>query len=226
MKEKAVVLLSGGMDSTTALYLARTKGYKPFCLCFDYGQRQRKEINSAKFIAKKTKCELKIVKFNLPWKGSALLDRKIAVEKNRNLNKPLQEIPATYVPARNTIFLSFALSYAEVIGAEVIFIGTNIRDWSGYPDCRPEYLELVEKVFQTGTKKGFSGEKIKILAPLVHKTKAQIVKTGLRLGVPYELTWSCYQGNKEPCGKCDSCRLRAKGFKEAGIPDPLLKVKN
>lgn len=223
--KKAVVLLSGGLDSTTMLYVAKAKGYEPYCLCFDYGQRQRREINSAKAIAKKTKCSLKIVKFTLPWKGSALLDKKIAIEKNRRLKDFTKKIPATYVPARNTIFLSFALSYAEVMGVETVFIGANIVDWSGYPDCRPEYLKAVEKVFQRGTKKGVLGKKIKIFAPLLQKTKAQIIKTGLKLGVPYELTWSCYQGGKSPCGECDSCQLRAKGFKEAGTKDPLLVKK-
>lgn len=221
--KKAVVLLSGGLDSATTLYLARDKGYECFCLIFDYGQRHKRELESAKAIAGKAGCAWRIVKISLPWKGSSLLDRniKISEPKNRKTKKPKNEIPLTYVPGRNIIFLSFALSYAEAIGAGSIFIGANAIDYSGYPDCRPEFYNAFIKAANLGTKAGVEGKKIKVITPLIRKTKAQIVKLGIGLGVPYGLTWSCYRGGKTPCGKCDSCNFRAKGFQEAGVRDPL-----
>ena len=216
---QAVVLLSGGLDSATTLYVAKERGFKCFCLIFDYGQRHKKEIELAKKIAKAANCKFKILKINLPWKGSALLDKKI---KLLTINHKLSTvIPLTYVPARNTIFLSFALSCAEAIGAEAIFIGANAIDFSGYPDCRPAYYQAFKKLIKLATKAGVEGQKIEIYTPLIKKTKAEIIKLGKKLGVPYELTWSCYRGGKKPCGICDSCRFRAKGFKEAGVKDPF-----
>ena len=214
--KKAVVLLSGGLDSTTTLYYAKSRGYKCYCLVFDYGQRHKKEIESAKRVAKRANCKRQIIKFKLPWKGSSLLDKEMKLPIT-NYQLPIT-IPSTYVPARNIIFLSFALSYAEAIDAEKIFIGANIIDYSGYPDCRPEFFRAFERIITTGTK---AGAKIEIKAPLVHKSKAEIVKLAKGLNAPLELTWSCYKGGKKPCGNCDSCILRAKGFKEAKRKDPL-----
>ena len=215
MSKKAVILLSGGLDSTTTLYYAKKKRYKCFCLIFDYGQRHKKEIKSAVKIAKLLKCEYKIIKIKMPWSKSALTDRKIKVPIRRDIKKMKKEIPSTYVPARNTIFLGFAVSYAESIGADSIFIGANALDYSGYPDCRPNFYKAYKKVIGLGTKAGVKGRKIKIITPLINKTKAEIVKMGMKLRVPYYLTWSCYKGGAKPCGKCDSCLLRAKGFYEA-----------
>jgi len=217
---KAVVLLSGGLDSATTLYLVRKQGYKCFCLIFDYGQRHRKEIESARKIAQRAECAYQILKINLPRKGSALLDKKIKLPIT-DYRLPIT-IPSTYVPGRNIIFLSFALSFAEVMGAGSIFIGAHIRDYSGYPDCRPEFYRAFKQVILTGTKAGVEKKEIKIRTPLIAKTKAEIIRLAKRLGVPLGLTWSCYQGGRFPCGKCDSCHYRAKGFQVAGIKDPLL----
>lgn len=225
LNNKAVVLLSGGLDSAVTLYAAKRKGLDCFCLIFDYGQRHKKEINSAKNIAKSIGCQYSIVKISLPWKGSALLDKKIKVPEgyaNAQTRKRAKLIPSTYVPARNIIFLSFALSYAEAKGAKKIFIGAHAQDYSGYPDCRPEFYRAFKKAALTGTKAGTSGERIEIVTPLINKNKAEIIRLGRRVGLPFELTWSCYAGGKEPCKKCDSCYFRAKGFKEAGLKDPLI----
>lgn len=221
---QAVVLLSGGLDSATTLYLAKARGFKCFCLIFDYGQRHKREIESAKRLAQSAKCDFQIIKINLPWKGSALLDKsvKIFLRANEQTSKRAKLIPSTYVPARNTIFLSFAISFAEAIGAKSIFIGANAIDYSGYPDCRPQFYQAFKRVINLGTKSGVEGKIIEISTPLIKKTKAEIIRTGEKLGVPFELTWSCYRGGKVPCNKCDSCYLRAKGFGEAGIEDPLL----
>ncbi|MCX5715504.1 MAG: 7-cyano-7-deazaguanine synthase QueC [Candidatus Omnitrophica bacterium] len=213
---QAVVLLSGGLDSSTTLYYARSKGYKCYCLIFDYGQRHSREIRSAKKIAAGAKCPYKVLKIKFPWKGSALLDRKIKI---RSCGLGTKGIPATYVPARNIIFLSFAISYAETLAAKKIFIGANAVDYSGYPDCRPEFLAAFRKVIQTGTK---TGPGINVEAPLMRKSKKEIAFLAQRLKVPLQLTWSCYKGGSRPCGLCDSCVLRAKGFREAGIKDPLV----
>ena len=222
--KKAIVLLSGGLDSATTLYLARKQGYKCFCLSFDYGQRHKKEIECAKKIARVANCPFRIIKINLPWKGSSLLDRKIKISLLKSQEpRAKSQIPSTYVPARNIIFLSFALSFAEAIKAEAIFIGANAVDFSGYPDCRPEFYRAFKKVISTGTKAGVEKRGIKIQIPLIRKTKSQIVRKASQLGVPFALTWSCYQGGRVPCGECDSCYYRAKGFLETGIRDPLTK---
>jgi 7-cyano-7-deazaguanine synthase len=216
--KKAVVLLSGGLDSAVTLYLAKRNGYRCFCLSFCYGQRHSREVDQAKKIAKRAGADWQKIKFDLPWKGSSLLDFRKGLPKGVANRK---EIPSTYVPARNTIFLSLALSFAEAIGAQAIFIGANAVDFSGYPDCRPQFYRAFGKVISTGTKAGLGKRSPKIKVPLIRKSKAQIIKTGLRLGVPFEITWSCYRGGKKPCGTCDSCVLREKGFKEAGVNDPL-----
>jgi len=222
MNKKAVVLLSGGLDSTTTLYYAQKRGYKTFCLIFDYGQRHKKEVAAAKRIAKQSRSQYQVVCIHLPWKSSALLDKKISLPKNRKTIA--NKIPPTYVPARNIIFLSFAASFAESIKAENIFIGANAVDYSGYPDCRPEFMKAFQQSLKRGLKTGVEGRPIKLKTPLLHKTKAQVIRLGLRLKVPYELTWSCYQGTRKPCRVCDSCLLRAKGFSEAGIQDPIRSI--
>ncbi len=217
--KKAVVLLSGGLDSTTALYWALNEGYEPHCLIFDYGQRHKREIESAERIARNRGLPYRLIRCELPWGGSALLDQKIEIPKGRTHQQMTSGIPATYVPARNTLFLSFALSWAEAMRAEAIVIGANQLDWSGYPDCREDFFQAFEKVIRQGTQMGVEGKPIRIIAPLLRKTKAQIVELGNRLGVPFEWTWSCYEGGEFPCGACDSCLLREKGFEEAGIRD-------
>jgi len=219
-RKKAVVLLSGGLDSATTLYFARKSGFECTCLSFDYGQRHKRELSAAGKLAAVSNCEHHIVKIGLPWKGSSLLDSDIALPMAGNSSG--KKIPNTYVPARNIIFLSFALSCAEAIGAEAIFIGANAVDYSGYPDCRPDFYRAFCKAIRTGTKSGVEGAQIRILTPLISKTKAQIVKLGAALGVPFGLTWSCYAGGVKPCGKCESCFYRSKGFRQARVIDPLV----
>ena len=211
--KQAVVLLSGGLDSATVLYLARSWGYQCRCLIFDYGQLHKKEVARAVRIAKSCACAYRILKIDFPWKGSALLDKKIKIPE-----KISKGVPVTYVPARNIIFLSFALSYAGALKAQAIFIGAHAQDYSGYPDCRGEFLVSFERMARVGTL-----DACRIIAPLLRKNKSQIIFMGQKLGVPFELTWSCYRGGKRPCGRCDSCYYRAKGFKEAGLVDPLIK---
>lgn len=219
--KKAVVLLSGGLDSATTLYIAKSLGYACACLIFDYNQRHKREIESAKIIAQKVGCPYEILKIELPWKGSSLLDRAMDIPVASKLNKSVVTlaIPNTYVPGRNIIFLSFALSYAEAIGASAIYIGAHSQDYSGYPDCRLEFFKAFNKVISQGTKAGVENKGIEIIAPLIDKKKAEIIAIGNKLGVPFELTWSCYEGGNEPCGQCDSCRFRRTGFLEAGIEE-------
>ena len=220
MKEKrAVCLISGGMDSFVSAAIAKKEGYKIFCLTVNYNQKARKEIEASKKIAKFLKCEKHLIlNFDFSWVKSALTKRKIKIPE-----KTKKGIPPTYVPARNTILLSIALAYAETIDAEVIFIGVNSVDYSGYPDCRPIFIKNFQKLVDVATKKTVEGGKIKIEAPLLNFSKGEIVKKGIELGLDFSITWSCYRNTKKPCGKCDSCRLREIGFREAGIPDPLLQ---
>lgn len=225
MKKKAVVLLSGGVDSTTVLAIARKAGFEIFAMSFLYGQRHRVEVEKARDIAGKMGVEKHIVVEIDPgvFGGSALTGEG-EVPKDRPVSDMSHGIPVTYVPARNTIFLSYALAWAEVLGGSDIFIGVNALDYSGYPDCRPEYIEAYERMANLATKAGVEGRQmLKIHTPLIRMTKAGIIKTGLELGVDYALTSSCYDPgpNGEPCGRCDSCILRNKGFSELGKVDPL-----
>ena len=228
MKKKAVVLLSGGLDSTTVLAIALKQGYEPITLCFDYGQRHRVELEKSLALSKKMGAvEHKEVEIDLRQFGGSALTADIDVPKGRSEGEMTAEIPITYVPARNTIFLSFCLAAAEVAGAEDIFIGVNAIDYSGYPDCRPEYIQAFERMANLATKAGVEGtSKFKIHTPLITMTKAEIIKKGLELGVDYSLTHSCYNpdDNGHPCGQCDSCLLRQKGFQEAGVVDPVGKA--
>ena len=215
---KAVVLLSGGLDSATTLYYAQGQGYQCHCLIFDYHQRHRREIKSAFALARRANCSYSLVQINLPWKGSALLDKNIFLPENKSLTR--KGVPVTYVPARNIIFLSLAASCAETIGAKDIFIGANAIDYSGYPDCRPEFIRSFQSMLALGLKTGIEKKALRLQTPLIQKTKAQIIRLALKLKVPLELTWSCYKGGLKPCGVCDSCRFRAKGFAEAKAIDP------
>ncbi|MGQ9660631.1 MAG: 7-cyano-7-deazaguanine synthase QueC [Thermochromatium sp.] len=221
----AVVLLSGGLDSATVLAIARAQGFAPQSLSFRYGQRHAVELESAVRVAKSQGvAEPMIVEIDLRRFGGSALTDDLPVPKGRDLEKE-SVIPITYVPARNTIFLSFALAWAEILGAGDIFIGVNALDYSGYPDCRPDYIAAFERLANLATAAGVEGrQQYRIHAPLLQMGKAEIIRTGLALGVDYALTSSCYDPDLDgrPCGTCDACRLRAKGFAEAGIADPLL----
>lgn len=223
---KAVVLLSGGLDSSTVLYQAKANDRECYALSFDYQQRHRRELDAAKAIAESAGAiEHQIVKFDLSlWGGSALTDCKINLPSDRTLAEMAENIPITYVPARNTIFLSFALAYAEAIEANRVYIGVNALDYSGYPDCRPDYIKAMQEVFRLGTKQGLEGEAIEIVAPLINLRKTEIIQLGNSLGVPWEQTWSCYKGEELPCGVCDSCKLRLAAFEELGLKDPLVST--
>ncbi len=221
----AVVLLSGGVDSATALAIARNQGFLPYALSFAYGQRHSRELESATRVAAALGSkEHRILTLDLRLIGGSALTGEIAVPKGRSLEEIGSGIPVTYVPARNTIFLAHALAWAEVLGAEDVFFGANILDYSGYPDCRPEYTEAFERMANLATKAGVEGRsRFKIHTPLIRMTKAEIVLAGHALGVDFSLTWSCYEPSPDgrACGLCDSCVLRKKGFAEAGLTDPL-----
>lgn len=223
---RAVVLLSGGLDSATVLHWALDRGWSPLALSFDYGQRHRRELAAARALCLRARVPLRAVRFRLPWSGSSLLDPNAKLPSAPKPSSIGRNIPSTYVPGRNTVFLSFGLSYAEAAGARAVMIGANALDYSGYPDCRPDYIKAMGQAFRLGTKAGRQGRGVRIVAPLLKLTKAEIVRLGTGLGVPWALTWSCYHGGIRPCGRCDSCRLRARGFSQAGIRDPLVESKN
>lgn len=224
--KKAIILLSGGLDSATLVAIAKSEGYAPYCLSFSYGQRHSIELEAAERVATSMGvAEHKVANLDLRIFGGSALTDDIDVPKDRSEDEMDADIPITYVPARNTIFLSFALAYAEVIGAKDIFIGVNALDYSGYPDCRPEYIEAYEKLANLATKAGVEdGDRIKVQAPLLHMTKAEIISAGIALGVDYSITISCYDPDEKglACGHCDSCQLRIKGFSEAGVDDPTM----
>lgn len=221
MTRKAVILYSGGLDSTTCMAIAGNEGFTPYAISFSYGQRHAIEMELARRNSGRMgAADHLVVEFDYRKVGGSALTADITVPKD---GVGSDDIPVTYVPARNTIFLSFALGWAEVLGARDIFIGVNALDYSGYPDCRPEYIESFEKMANLATKAGVEGDHFRIHTPLIHMTKAEIIKTGITLGVDYSLTHSCYDPTPEgiSCRECDSCRLRLKGFAEAGVPDPI-----
>lgn len=219
ISRRAVVLLSGGLDSTTCLAIAKQNGYECYALNFDYGQRHHAELAAAQQVAQRLGAtEYRVIKIDLAGiGGSALTDASIAVPTQQGSG-----IPVTYVPARNTVFLALALAWAEVLDAQHIFIGVNAVDYSGYPDCRPEYIAAFERMANLGTKAGIEGRSFNIETPLLYLSKAQIIREGVRLGVDYASTVSCYsaQDDGRACGRCDACRFRAQGFRDAGVPDP------
>ncbi|MCS7168267.1 MAG: 7-cyano-7-deazaguanine synthase QueC [Gemmatales bacterium] len=225
MQTKAVVLVSGGLDSATTLAVARTQGYAAYALTVDYGQRHRRELEAAQRIAESLDVvEHRFVRVDLRTLGGSALTDEIAVPKDRSVDEIGQGIPITYVPARNTVFLALALGYAEVIGAFDLFIGCNAIDYSGYPDCRPEFLRQFEALANVATRAGVQGRGVfRVHAPLLYMSKAQIIREGKRLGVDFRLTHSCYDPTPDnlACGRCDSCQLRLKGFLEAEECDPI-----
>ncbi|KAF2418120.1 7-cyano-7-deazaguanine synthase QueC [Microbacterium sp. B35-30] len=224
-QRKAVVLLSGGLDSTTVLAIAKSQGYEPYALSFRYGQRHVVELEAAKRVAQAQGVAQHVVcDIDLRTFGGSALTSETDVPKHDSAEElSAEEIPVTYVPARNTIFLSFALAFAEVVGATDIFIGVNALDYSGYPDCRPEYIEAYEAMANLATRAGVEGARLKIHTPLISMTKADIVRAGTELGADYSLTLSCYDPDESgrSCGHCDSCLLRIRGFQEAGSSDPV-----
>lgn len=224
--KKVVVLCSGGLDSSTTLAIAQSEGYELYALSFDYGQRHRIEIQRAEEIARHFGVmDHRVIQIDLRQIGGSALTGPLEVPKHRSVSEMGSGIPITYVPARNTIFLSFALAWAEVIEAEAIFIGVNVLDYSGYPDCRPEYIKAFEHLAHLATKTGVEKKiRLEIKTPLIRMTKAQIIQRGKELGVPFHLTHSCYDPTPDgkACGRCDSCILRKKGFEEAGLQDPIV----
>jgi 7-cyano-7-deazaguanine synthase len=224
-KKKAVILASGGVDSTTVMAMARSEGFAVYALTVDYGQRHREEIERAKTVAAFFQAEEHlVVRVDLRAIGGSALTASSAVPKGRSIAEMKEEIPVTYVPARNTLFLSLALGWAEVLEAADIFIGANVVDYSGYPDCRPEYLKAFEAMANLATKAGVEGRlRFSVHAPLLRMTKGEIIREGIQRGVDYGMTLSCYDPSPEgrPCGECDSCLLREQGFAEAGVRDPL-----
>ncbi|MEV6416176.1 7-cyano-7-deazaguanine synthase QueC [Kribbella sp. NPDC051718] len=225
MPRKAVVLLSGGLDSTTVLAHAKSQGYEVFAISFRYGQRHVVELEAARQVAAAQGVTNHVVcDIDLRVFGGSALTADVDVPKHESANEVADDIPITYVPARNTVFLSFALAYAEVLGATDIFIGVSALDYSGYPDCRPEFIAAYETMANLATRAGVEGNAVKIHTPLIDLTKAQTVELGLSLGVDYSLTSSCYDPDAQgaPCGHCDSCLLRIRGFEEAGTTDPLV----
>jgi 7-cyano-7-deazaguanine synthase len=220
---KAVVLLSGGLDSATVLALARADGFACHALSFRYGQRHAIELRAAERVARALGAvEHRVAQIDLGWiGGSALTDAAIAVPKDRSVQDMGGDIPITYVPARNALFLCYALAWAETLGARDLYAGMNALDYSGYPDCRPAFLRAFEEMARQGTKAGAEGASWQVRAPLIEMSKAEIIRVGVRLGVDYGLTHSCYDPvGERACGRCDSCLLRKKGFAEAGVPDP------
>jgi 7-cyano-7-deazaguanine synthase len=226
--KRAVVLLSGGIDSTTTLAVAIAEGYKVYALSFDYGQRHRIEVEAARRIADSLDAkEHRVAKIDMRVFGGSALTDDIDVPKHRSETEIAHGIPVTYVPARNTIFLAYALAWAEVIPAHDIFLGVNAIDYSGYPDCRPEFIEAFETMANLGTKAGVEGRRFQIHTPLIKFSKAEIIRKATELDVDLSLTHSCYDPSPEnlACGQCDSCLLRLKGFREAGMKDPIRYVK-
>lgn len=220
---RAVILLSGGLDSAATLYYAIQEGFSPVAISFRYGQRHQVELQAAQRIAQHAGVQdHRIVEIDLRQFGGSALTDDIEVPKHRSMDAISHAIPITYVPARNTIFLSYALALAEVVGSADLFIGVNALDYSGYPDCRPEYIQAFQQMARLATKSGVEGTELNIHTPLIHLSKAEIIRLGQRCGAPFELTMSCYDPPAENihCGECDSCLLRKKGFAEAGIPDP------
>ncbi|MCM2266751.1 MAG: 7-cyano-7-deazaguanine synthase QueC [Elusimicrobiales bacterium] len=224
MKKKAVVLFSGGLDSTTALCWALARGYECLAVSFDYGQRHGRENAAARAIARRLRVKLHEIELNFPWFESCSLVNKALKLPDVKISRIGRkgEIPSTYVPGRNLVFASVGFSLADAAGAEAIVLGPNVVDYSGYPDCRPEFYRALQKAAAYGTRRGAKGRPIKILTPLIKLSKAGIARLGVKLNAPLELTWSCYSGGKKPCGHCDSCKLRAKGFADAGLKDPAL----
>lgn len=223
--QNAIVLLSGGLDSATTLYWALfSKKWRVHALVFDYGQRHGRERRSARALARGVDVPIQEIKIRLPWGGSSLLNPREKLPHHRAQNIGRGPIPSTYVPARNTLFLSYALSWADTVGAQHIVIGANALDYSGYPDCRPRFLKAMEQVGAWGTRLGAEKKRPpRIWAPLLRLSKSGIIRLGLRLSVPYEKTWSCYQGGSQPCGRCDLCQLRALGFADVSMKDPALE---
>lgn len=218
-----IVILSGGLDSTVCMAMAYEKtNTAPVALSFDYGQRHKIELKRAALVAAHYGSKHLIIPIDMPWKGSSLTDMDIDVPMTEPLEHHEDDIPTTYVPARNIIFLSLALSLAEASNAQGIYIGVNALDYSGYPDCRPEFIDAFQKMANVGQARAISGDAVQIHTPLIYMTKAQIIQSAISLKAPLELTWSCYQGLEVPCGTCESCRLRQKGFAQAGLDDPSL----